>query len=82
MINNAKVRNETTLKLGIMKKKDLTKEYLLDMWLGKYHNTSIQQLLKENPEWEEHPQEHTREFYDKYKATKLGEYIYYLITTE
>jgi hypothetical protein len=42
---------------------------LIDGWL-KYHNTSYAQVLKENPEWEVNPHEHTREFLNKYKVTQ------------
>ena len=53
-----------------MKKQDITPEFLIDMWLQKYHNTTIAQVLKDHPEWEKEPEEHTRDFYKKYAVTK------------
>ena len=53
-----------------MKKKDLTEEFLIDMWLKKYHNTTIKELLIKHPSWGEDPQAHTREFYEIYQVTQ------------
>jgi len=52
------------------RKPELTETDLIDWWLGKYHNTSIKQILEENPEWEANPSDHTKEFYDKYRVTQ------------
>lgn len=45
-------------------------EELLDLWLVKYHNTTIQKVKDEHPEWMENPQEHTRDFYNTYLVTQ------------
>lgn len=45
-------------------------EELLDLWLEKYHNTNMQKVKDEHPEWMEHPEEHTRDFYEKYRVTQ------------
>lgn len=52
------------------KKQELTEEFLINWWLNKYHNTSIEQLLEENPEWAKNPEAHTREFHQTYKVTQ------------
>ena len=43
---------------------------LINWWLEKYHNTNLDKILEENPEWKENPREHTREFYERYQVTK------------
>lgn len=43
---------------------------LLNWWLEKYHNTNYDKVLEDNPEWLIKPEEHTREFYDKYQVTQ------------
>lgn len=43
---------------------------LVNWWLEKYHNTNLDKILEENPDWKENPKEHTREFYEKYPVTK------------
>lgn len=48
----------------------LTEDDLLNKWLGDYHNTSLEQVIKEHPEWEEEPQKHTRTFYEMYAVTQ------------
>jgi hypothetical protein len=45
-------------------------EELLDLWLVKYHNTTMQKVREEHTEWMENPQEHTRDFYQKYAVTQ------------
>lgn len=52
-----------------MKKLPSTDE-LVELWLEKYHNTNLQKVLEENPEWKENPHEHTRDFYQKYLVTQ------------
>lgn len=51
-------------------RKTVDEKDLVNWWLEKYHNTNIDKVLEENPEWKENPQEHTREFYEKYKVTQ------------
>jgi hypothetical protein len=53
-----------------MKTPKITEEDLINLWLEKYHNTNIEKILEENPTWKENPNEHTREFYEKYKVTQ------------
>jgi hypothetical protein len=53
-----------------MKKPKITETDLINGWLEKYHNTTIDKVLEENPTWKDNPQEHTREFYDKYPVTQ------------
>ena len=48
---------------------------LLDWWLGKYHNTSMNQVEEDHPEWFNitdlsKKAEATREFYATYKVTQ------------
>lgn len=43
---------------------------LLDWWLDKYHNTSIERVLEDHPLWKAHPEEHTRDFYEEYAVTQ------------
>lgn len=45
-------------------------EELLNLWLEKYHNITFQQVKDTHPEWVEHPEEHTRDFYNKYAVTQ------------
>lgn len=48
----------------------LTQDDLINKWLGDYHNTSLTQVLEENPEWAADPEKHTRDFYQKYQVTQ------------
>jgi len=48
----------------------ISSDELINWWLEKYHNTNVDKILKENPEWEKNPEEHTREFYKKYEVTE------------
>ena len=50
--------------------KKVNSEDLINWWLGKYHNTSLGEILEETPEWKENPDKHTRDFYDKYRVTQ------------
>jgi hypothetical protein len=43
---------------------------LINWWLEKYHNTNLEKVQEENPEWKENPREHTRDFYEKYAVTQ------------
>lgn len=43
---------------------------LINWWLEKYHNTNLDKVVKENPEWKENPREHTKDFYKKYAVTQ------------
>ena len=48
----------------------MTQDDLINKWLGDYHNTSLEEIVKANPEWEKHPEEHTMEFYTEYAVTQ------------
>lgn len=52
------------------KKKELTQDIIIDKWLGDYHNTSLDKIIKANPEWEKDPHKHTRTFYEEYAVTQ------------
>jgi len=43
---------------------------LINWWLEKYYNTTLEKILEENPEWKENPREHTKDFYKKYAVTQ------------
>ena len=43
---------------------------LINWWLEKYHNTKLEKILEENPEWKENPREHSKDFYEKYAVTQ------------
>lgn len=43
---------------------------LINWWLNKYHNTNLDQVNLDNPSWLINPEEHTREFYNKYRVTQ------------
>ena len=45
-------------------------EDLINWWLEKYHNTDLDKVFEDNPEWEDNPQTHSREFYQKYPVTQ------------
>ena len=45
-------------------------EDLINWWLEKYHDTNLDKVLEDNPEWKENLQTHSREFYQKYAITK------------
>jgi len=53
-----------------MKKADLTEEYIIDWWRGKYHNTNLVKVLEAHPEWQDDPPSHSREFYAAYPCTQ------------
>lgn len=44
---------------------------LVNWWLEKYHNTNIDGVLKDNPDWDIHSKEwSSRTFYAKYPVTQ------------
>ena len=43
---------------------------LLNLWLEKYHNITLEKVLEENPKWAAEPQKYTRDFYEKYLVTQ------------
>ena len=45
-------------------------EELLDLWLVKCHNITMEKVKEDNPEWMKNPSAHTRDFYEKYKVTQ------------
>jgi hypothetical protein len=51
-------------------KKLVNDEDLINWWLKKYHNTNLEQVKKDHPEWLEKPAEHTRDFYAAYMVTQ------------
>lgn len=51
-------------------KKQVEQKDLINWWLEKYHNTNLDKILEENSEWQDNPQQHSREFYIKYPVTK------------
>jgi len=51
-------------------RKQVSSDELVNWWLDKFHSTSLDKVLEENPEWKDNPQEHTREFYIKYAVTQ------------
>ena len=52
-----------------MKRKELTEEYVINWWLEKYHNTNLDQVLKDHPEWDD-GENHSRDFYNTYAVTQ------------
>ena len=42
---------------------------LINWWLEKFHNTNLDKVVEDNPEWKDNPSGHTREFYKKYAVT-------------
>ena len=54
-------------------KRQVDSKDLINWWLEKYHNTDLDKVMDENPDWKENPQEHTREFYAKYPVTSEQE---------
>ena len=53
-----------------MKKKELTEEDFLNWWLEKYHNTNLDEVKKLHPQWNKHPEKHTRDFYKAYQVAQ------------
>jgi HSP90 family molecular chaperone len=58
------------LKLRVEMMKKVNAEDLINWWLEKYHNTNLEKVTEEHPEWKENPSEHTRDFYHKYSVTQ------------
>ena len=53
------------------KRKELTNDDLINWWLEKYHNTNMDGVLKDNPDWDIHSKEwNSRTFYQKYPVTQ------------
>jgi len=50
--------------------KKVKTEDLINWWLNKYHNTNLDQVKENHPEWLKNPEEHTRDFYEAYKVTQ------------
>lgn len=53
----------------VEKKNKLTERDCVNWWLEKYHNTNIDKVLKQHPEWDD-GKEHSREFYKTYPVTQ------------
>lgn len=52
-------------------KKKLTEEELINWWLKKYHNTSLDKVKEDHPEWDFTSKEwNSRTFYKAYQCTK------------
>lgn len=49
-------------------KKKLTADDIVNWWLEKYHNTNMDKILEEHPEWADG--DHHREFYAAYQVTQ------------
>ena len=58
--NSAKTRNM---------KARLTEELFVNWWLEKYHDTNLDKVLENHPEWQDDPPSHSREFYAAYTVT-------------
>lgn len=51
--------------------KKLTQDDLLNWWLEKYHNTNVEKVLIDNPDWDVHSKDwNSRTFYEKYPVTQ------------
>lgn len=51
-------------------KKLVESEELINWWLKKFHNTNLKQVVKDHPEWEKNPTEHSRDFYRAYMVSQ------------
>jgi len=52
-------------------KKELTEKEIINWWLEKYHNTDIDKVAAEHPDWGEgKPGYNSRMFYDAYPVTE------------
>lgn len=49
-------------------RKRLSEADVINKWLGDYHNTSIEKIFQERPEWSDG--DHSREFYKEYSVTQ------------
>jgi hypothetical protein len=47
-----------------MRRKPLTENDLINWWLQKYHNTTLEEVFKEHPDWTH------RDFYPAYAVTQ------------
>ena len=50
-------------------KAKLTETEIIDWWLDKYHNTNLDKVKRDHPEWEKDPEKHSRDFYQTYAVT-------------
>jgi len=64
-------------------KAKLTEEDVINWWLEKYHDTNLDKVKEEHPEWAKDPEKHTRDFYAAYMVTEEqhDEWKEWLITT-
>jgi len=65
-------------------KQKLTADDILNWWLAKYHNTSIDRVFKDHPEWDVHSKDwNSRVFYEAYPVTQEqhDEWYEWVITT-
>lgn len=54
-----------------MSKVKLTEKDLINKWLTDYHNTNVDKVLKDNPDWDIESKEwDSNTFYNKYLVTK------------
>jgi hypothetical protein len=51
-----------------MKKRKINADDFVNWWLEKYHNTNLDEVRKEHPEWEDG--NHSTEFYKTYQVTQ------------
>ena len=50
--------------------KKVNQEVLVNWWLEKFHNTNLDKVLEDHPDWKENPREHTRDLYLTYQVTQ------------
>jgi len=48
-----------------MKRKEISQDDIVNWWLSKYHDTTLEQVAKDYPELKE-----SRDFYDKFPVTE------------
>jgi hypothetical protein len=54
-----------------MKKQKVTEGDLINWWLEKYHNTNIEKVIKDHPDWDVESKDwDSRTFYDAYPCTQ------------
>ena len=52
-------------------KAKLTEAYLINWWLEKYHNTNLEKVQAEHPDWtKDNPDYNSLMFYDAYPCTQ------------
>lgn len=52
------------------KKKKFTDRDIVNWWLWRFFETTLDVIESENPDWVENPQEYNTEFFDKYQVTQ------------